>query len=75
MAQGPDGGGFKPGHRLSQSLYADKATEKNPPSDETTGSEERDMAAGVVPDANETGAAAAASEVDAPTTVVEDDGK
>lgn len=73
MAQGPDGSGFKPGHRLSPSLYADKAHVKPPTTDEAMGSEETASPSDGTPDAEKTGAATAAPELDVTTTVVEDD--
>lgn len=70
MAQGPDGGGFKVGHRASQSLYADKAAAEPAKTDETV-SEGKTSADGVATDI--TVANTAASEVDVTKTVVEQD--
>lgn len=41
MAQGPDGEGFKPGHRVTPSLYADSIPAKAPIVAEPMQSEER----------------------------------
>lgn len=69
MAQGPDGGGFKVGHRASKSLYADKAAAKPATTDETAseGKPSADGTAAGVTVAAET----AASEVDVTQAVVE----
>eukprot|EP00752_Nemacystus_decipiens_P009418 g8421.t1 len=49
MAQGPDGGGFRVGHRASKSLYADKAAVEPATTDETV-SEGKPLAAGTAAD-------------------------
>ncbi|CAM9132973.1 unnamed protein product, partial [Hapterophycus canaliculatus] len=41
MAQGPDGAGFKPGHRASPSLYANRPSTEPPSSDAAVASEEK----------------------------------
>lgn len=47
MAQGPDGDGFKQGHRASASLYADKSDAEATTTDKVTVSEEKASASGV----------------------------
>lgn len=64
MAQGPGGGGFKPGHRLSPSLYADKAAVNPPTTDEAMVSEKPTLPTDGPPDAEKTGTARAAHELD-----------
>lgn len=69
MAQGPDGGGFKMGHRASKSLYADKVAVAEPAtSDETNKAlTEESRAAGAAVAATPTGY----NEVDVTKTVLE----
>lgn len=64
MAQGPDGGGFKVGHRASKSLYAEPAT------NDETASEGKPVADGTAADVA-VAAKPAASEVDVTQAVVE----
>lgn len=68
MAQGPDGGGFKVGHRASKSLYAGKAAAEPATTNETV-SEGKAVADGTAADV--TVAVTAASEVNATKAVAE----
>lgn len=68
MAQGPDGGGFKVGHRASKSLYANKTATEPTTTDETVS--EETLADGVAADVT-IAANTTASEVDVTKTVVE----
>lgn len=70
MAQGPDGGGFKVGHRAAKSLYAGKTAAEPATTDEAV-SEAKVSADGVAADV--TVAAPAVSEVDVTKTVIEQD--
>lgn len=71
MAQGPDGDGFKQGHRASASLYADKSAAEREPAttDETTVLKDKASASGIAADAT------TASEVDVTETVTEEEQK
>lgn len=69
MAQGPDGGGFKVGHRASKSLYSGKVAAEPTTTDGTVSEENTlaDNAAADVTVATET----AVTEEDVTKTVVE----
>lgn len=73
MAQGPDGGGFKQGHRASVSLYADKSDTEATSTDETTVPEGKTSASGVATD--DVAGDATASDVDVIATAVEEEQK
>lgn len=70
MAQGPDGDGFKQGHRASTSLYAEISDAEPTTTDKTTVSEEKASASGAAGDAVD---ATTASEVDVIKEVAEEE--